>query len=169
MHADAMDQPWLPEVYDCLRRLAAAWFRAERPGHTLQPTALVHEAYMRLSAADRSIDDRTRFGAAAAVAMRRVLVDHARARNAAKRGGGWSRVDLALIDAGGQARDVGILELDDAIAELAKEHDRCARVVELRFFGGLSGDQTARILDVSPRTIDVDWRFARAWLLERLS
>ena len=169
MHADALDQPWLPEVYDCLRGLAAAWFRAERPEHTLQPTALVHEAYMRLSATERSIDDRTRFGAAAAVAMRRVLVDHARARRAVKRGGGWSRVDLELVDGSGNLRGVGILELDEALDALAAEHERCARVVELRFFGGLTGEQAAQLLDVSPRTVDVDWRFARAWLLERLS
>lgn len=169
MHAETVDQPWLPEVYECLRGLAAAWFRAERPGHTLQPTALVHEAYLRLSATDRAIDDRTRFGAAAAVAMRRVLVDHARARNTAKRGRGWTRVDLALVDAGGRPRDVGILELDEALGELSREHERCARVVELRFFGGLAGDQAAQVIGVSPRTVDVDWQFARAWLLERLS
>jgi len=167
-HRPHARQPWLPEVYDCLRQLAAAWFRAERPGHTLQPTALVHEAYMRLNQTERAIDDRTRFGAAAALAMRRVLVDHARARNAAKRGGRWMRLDLELIDASGERRDVGIVELDEALENLASEHERCARVVELRFFGGLTVDQTSSALDVSPRTVDLDWRFARAWLLDRL-
>jgi len=162
------DQPWLPEVYECLRQLAVAWFRAERPGHTLQPTALVHEAYMRLNATERSIDDRTRFGAAAAIAMRRVLVDHARARNASKRGGGWGRLDLDVVDAQGETRPVGILELDEALRNLASEDERAARVVELRFFGGLTVDQAASMLDVSPRTVDTDWRFARAWLLDRL-
>jgi RNA polymerase sigma factor (TIGR02999 family) len=161
-------QEWLADVYDCLRELATAWFRAERAGHTLQPTALVHEAYLRLSAADRQIEERTRFGGAAALAMRRVLVDHARRRNATKRGGDLVRLDLGLVDPEGDSRDVDVLVLDEALTSLAAEHERAARVVELRFFGGLTVDQAASLLDVSPRTIELDWRFARAWLLERL-
>jgi RNA polymerase sigma factor (TIGR02999 family) len=161
-------QAWLSEVYDCLRELATAWFRAERAGHTLQPTALVNEAYLRLSAADRQIEERTRFGGAAALAMRRVLVDHARRRNATKRGGDLVRLDLGLVDPAGESRDVDVLVLDEALTALAGEHDRAARVVELRFFGGLTVEQAASLLDVSPRTIELDWRFARAWLLDRL-
>lgn len=160
----------LPVVYDELRDLAASYLRRERVEHTLQPTALVNEAYVRL--AGRSaihVADREQFLAVAAQAMRRVLVDHARSRARAKRGGDvWSRITLdeGVTPAGG--RDVDLLELDDLLDKLAARDERAARIVELRFFGGLSVEQTARLLDISVRTAENDWFVARGWLAKQL-
>ncbi|MFO0972358.1 MAG: sigma-70 family RNA polymerase sigma factor [Phycisphaerae bacterium] len=157
-------------VYDELRALAAAYLRHERPGHTLQPTALVHEAYLRLfdSASPQSMN-RTQFFAASANVMRRVLVEHARARGAQKRGGQLRRLplepDLALA---ADAHDE-LLALDDALSQLAALDQRQARVVELRFFGGLTVDEVAESLGYSKRAIESDWQLARAWLHRALS
>jgi len=163
------NDPWTPVVYDTLRELAQWFFHAEPAGHTLQPTALVHEAYLRLADAELDLDDRTRFHALAATVMRRVLVDSARARNADKRGGARLRVDLDHTNP--PATDLpgpDVLELDDALNALAREHQRSARVVALRFFGGLTVDAVASLLAVSPRTVELDWQYARAWLARHL-
>lgn len=157
-------------LYTELRRLAAAFMSGERASHTLQPTALVNEAWMRLADQDRvQWQGRAHYLAIAAQAMRRVLVDHARARGRVKRGGGLEPVELntELFHPGGED-DVDLLALDEALKELRELSERQARVVELRFFGGLSMEETARVLDTSLRTAEREWRFARAWLLHRL-
>jgi len=153
----------LPRVYAELRALAAHYFRGERPGHTLQPTALVHEAYVRLLHIER-IDwqGRTHFFATAAREMRRVLIDHARHRDADKRGGDFERVTLSDDVASAEDRTVDVIALDQAIDEVARNHPRRARVAELRIFGGLELLEIAESLGVSERTIKEDWRMARA-------
>jgi RNA polymerase sigma factor (TIGR02999 family) len=157
----------LPLVYDELRRLAAARMAAEAPGHTLDATALVHEAYLRL-VGDQHFDDRGHFFAAAAEAMRRILVDHARSRLAAKRGGGRkATVDLERLSASDPDSDV--LAVDDALARLAAVEPKVANLVALRYFGGLTISETARVLVISPRTADSWWAYARAWLAADLS
>jgi RNA polymerase sigma-70 factor (ECF subfamily) len=160
-----------PAVYDQLRALAGSFFRHQQPGHTLQPTALVHETFVKLidqSAVD--FNDRVHFMAVASRAMRQVLVDHARSRAAAKRGGQWRRVTLeGVAGKDGNSSRLDVLALDDALRELAGLDDRQASVVELRFFGGLSVDETAAALGVSPRTVELDWKMARAWLSRALA
>ena len=157
----------LPLVYDELRKLAAAKMAQEKPGHSLEATALVHEAYVRLTGA-RSYESQSHFLRAAAQAMRRILVDHARARNAAKRGGG-RRVELDSDQQLAVLPSDGNLEmLDDALAKLAIEHPQQAELVQLRFFGGLTLDQCAETLGVSSRTADSWWAYARAWLAVEL-
>lgn len=159
---------WLPLVYDCVHRLAERALARERAAHSLQPTLLVHEAWLRLSAgADQEID-RPRFMAVAARVIREVLVDHARGRNAQKRGASWSRITLSSPALAGDDRGLDLLALEDALRALAAEHERAARVVEVRFFGGLTVAEVARELEVSTRTVELDWRFARAWLAEAL-
>ncbi len=163
------DDALLREVYDDLRDLAARHLSRERAGHTLQPTALAHEAWLRMSVQRAGPPpERSAFLAAASTTIRRVLVDHARARGAAKRGGDAQRVEAELVTEDG-ARAVDLMALDDALGELATLQPRQARVVELRFFGGLGGDEVAEVLGVSPRTVDNDWRVARAWLAARLA
>ena len=161
----------LPMVYDEMRRLAAARMAKLRPGQTLQPTALVHEAYMELvDKGDRKWEGRRHFFGAAARAMREILVDHARRRGAVKRGGDRQRVDQtmgALADHKG-LDDEDVLALDEALDELAREHARQADIVVMRFFGGLTHDEIAAELNVTVRTVERDWRFARAWLKRRL-
>jgi len=162
----------LPLVYDRLRRLARRLLAHERPGHTLQPTALVHEVYLKLVDQTRvSWQGRTHFFAAGARAMRHILVDHARGRGRAKRGGGWNRVtlaeDAAPFAAGGLDGDE-LLALDEAMQRLAELDERSARVVELRFFGGLTVPEVAHVLGVSTRTVEGDWTHARAWLNREL-
>ena len=156
-------------VYGELRRRAAALIRRERSGHTLQPTALVHEVYLRLVDQDRAAwRNRAQFLAVASEMMRRILVDRARARKAAKRSGRWARVTL-LEDADlGAPVDVDVLDLDMALRELSALDQRKARVAELRFFGGLSLEEVAHALGTSPATAMRDWRAARAWLFRRL-
>lgn len=158
-----------PLVYRELHLLAERWMRRERAGHTLQATALVHEAYLRLSGWEGEYRDREHFYAVAIRAIRQVLVNHAASRRAMRRGGDRQRVplreDLALIDEPG----LDLLALDELLGQLEQLHERQARVVELRFFGGLSVDEAARILGCSPRTVDADWTVARAWLRARLS
>ena len=163
----------LPRVYDELRALADAYMRRERAGHTLQPTALVHEAFLRLlRLPPGSVQNRIHFFALAAQAMRRILADHARRHRAAKRGGGAVRVPLELVEGGAPAApagdDVAADDLDAALEDLAKLDERQARVVELRFFGGLSIEETAEVLAVSTATIKRDWLVARAWLHREL-
>ncbi|MGH9821785.1 MAG: sigma-70 family RNA polymerase sigma factor [Blastocatellia bacterium] len=155
----------MPMVYDTLRRLAAAYMRRERKGHSLQATALVHEAYFRLvDQKSATWENRTQFFGMAAKLMRNVLVDRARERNAAKRGGGQYRISLADLDRLGSGTDVEVLALNDALDELATSKPKHARIVELRFFGGLTVEETARVLAISPSTVERDWTFARAWL-----
>jgi RNA polymerase sigma factor (TIGR02999 family) len=155
----------IPLVYADLRRVASYHLRGERPGHTLQPTALVNEAYIKL-AAWRKIQwqNRGHFFAVAAKAMRRILVDHARDRLRKKRGGGVTivPVDEALVSAPEQGVD--IMVLDECLKRLASVEERKAKVVELRFFGGLANDQIAEVLHIAPNTVMRDWNYAKAWL-----
>jgi RNA polymerase sigma factor (TIGR02999 family) len=157
-------------VYDELRRLAAAYMRRERAGHTLQPTALAHEALAELLAGARiEATDRAHFFAIVAGVMRRVLVDHARARGAAKRGGGQRRVNLHSAVAIAPRAEVEAIALDEALSRLAALDARHARIVELRFYGGLSVEEVADLLGVSKRTVESDWTLARAWLHRELT
>ncbi len=162
-----------PIVYDELHRLAKGYMSRETPGHTLQPTALVHEAYLKL--VDQTRADwkgKTHFFAVGANVMRRLLVDHARGRGALKRGAGWRSVTLseALDSLGGEALDPEeLLDLSSALEQLAEIDEREAKVVTLRFFSGLTVEQVAEVLGVSQRTVDNDWRHAQAWLRLRLS
>lgn len=159
-----------PLVYDELRRLARARLRAEGPVHTLQPTALVHEAYFRLAGQHSAgWTSRAHFFAVAAETMRRVLVNHAQARRAAKRGGGATRVELDDAVSFFETRDVDLEALDEALTRLAAVDPRGSRVVELRFFAGLGIDETAEALGVSPATVKRDWTAARAWLHRELT
>jgi RNA polymerase sigma factor (TIGR02999 family) len=157
----------MPLVYDRLRRMAQAQMRGERPGHTLQPTALVHEAYERMVDLELSWQDRVHFLSMAARAMRRVLVDHARAHRAAKRGRGAVRVSLHEEHAVATPA-VDLLELDRALDRLRRQEDRLGRVVELHYFGGLTYKEMAGALGISEATVDRHLRFARAWLLQEL-
>ena len=157
----------LPLVYDELRKLAAARMAAEHPGHTLDATALVHEAYLRL-VGDPHFAGRAHFFAAAAEAMRRVLVNHARDRNRLKRGGGRNRVDLDRLTGPAAAADLDLLDLDDALDRLAGEFPVAAELVKLRFFTGMTLSDAAEALDISRRTADRYWAFARAWLADAL-
>jgi RNA polymerase sigma factor (TIGR02999 family) len=160
----------LPLVYDQLRALAQKYMRGERAGHTLQATALVHEAYLRLVQNDQ-IDwkGRGHFYIAAADAMRRVLIDHARKHGAVKRGGDWNNVTLNLAELVAGKGLNELLLVDEALDELTAADPRTAQVVRLRFFAGLEVDETARVLGVSPRTVDREWQYARAWIKKRLS
>ena len=159
----------VPLVYQELHRLASRYMGAERSGHLLQTTALVNEAYLRLHDTDRiHWQDRNHFYAVAARAMRRVLVDFARAHKQHKRNGGRQvSLDEALTI--GSDRSADIVALDDALTTLAKVHQRQSQIVELRFFGGLTEPHIAQVLGVSPRTVSSDWRMARAWLLRELN
>lgn len=161
-------QAFARAAYNALRGLAAAYLRHERPDHTLQPTALVHEAFVKL-AGDRDWKSETHFQAVAANAMRQILVDHARAKKTQKRGGGWLRVTLSAESASTPGADVDLLALDEALDALAELDARKARVVELRFFGGLTYAEAAVEVGISPKTAEADWYFARAWLRDRLS
>ena len=162
----------LPLVYDQLKAVAAQALHAERPGHTLQPTALVHEVYMRLVDQRAPWRDRAHFFGIAAQAMHRILVDHARARRASKRGGSAARVSLDETNDGPAETVVeldDVLEIDEALTELAALDALEARIVELRYFGGLTIEESAEALNVSPATVKREWRMARAWLYRRLS
>jgi RNA polymerase sigma factor (TIGR02999 family) len=158
----------LPVVYDQMRRLAAAYLRNERPGHTLQPTALAHEAFLRIVVQkDVAWQSRAHFLGVAAQAMRRILVDHARRRKALRRGGG--RTILSLEESGADSHQVPFDDLDRALLDLARLSERQARVVELRYFGGLTIEETAEVMGTSPMTVKRDWTLARAWLFRELS
>jgi RNA polymerase sigma factor (TIGR02999 family) len=157
-------------IYAELRRTAGGLMRRERPGHTLQPSALVHEALLRLLSGEAlaAIPDRRHLYAAAAQAMRQVLVDHARRRNAGKREGRRTRVPLDQLLASFDAQGLDVIDLHQALDRLAQEHPRQAQVVTLRFFGGLSVPEVVETLAVSDTTVESDWRFARAWLKGQL-
>jgi RNA polymerase sigma-70 factor (ECF subfamily) len=155
----------MPLVYDELRRLADHYLRRERPDHTLQPTALVHEAYLKLIDQTRvDWQNRAHFFGVAAQLMRRILVDHARRHQAEKRGGFRQKLTLDEAVDYSRTRDVDLVKLDDALTALAQFDARQSRVVELRFFGGLTIEETAEALSVSPATVKVDWSMAKAWL-----
>lgn len=156
----------MPVVYQELRRRAGAYLRRERPGHTLRPTALVHEAYLRLCEQNTGFKNRDQFFGVASRLMRRILIDHARAKAAAKRGGAL-RVTLSE-DLAQQPPPADLLDLDAALDELASLDERQGQLVELRFFGGLTIDEAARVLGVSPATAKSDWAHAKAWLFARL-
>ncbi len=158
----------LPLVYDELRKLAAARLAAEKPGHTLDATALVHEAYLRLIG-DQQFDGRGHFFAAAAEAMRRVLVNHARERKRVKRGGGRKRVDLDRLTGAAAATDDDLICLDEALDRLANEFAVAAELVKLRFFAGMTLGDAAETLGIARRTADRHWAFARAWLADALA
>ena len=158
-------QKLMPFVYDELRSLAEHYLRAERRGHTLQPTALVHEAFMRLI--DQSRVDwrgKTHFFAVGAEAMRRILIDHGRARKRDKRGGGWKRVVLNEAESPQETLDTDLVALNDALEKLKALDEEQARIVELRFFGGLTVQEVADVLGVSKRKVEGDWTHAKAWL-----
>ncbi|MCG3128577.1 MAG: hypothetical protein CHACPFDD_03466 [Phycisphaerae bacterium] len=161
-----------PVVYDELHRLASGLMRGERPDHTLQPTELVHEAFLRLvrpGADGKGFENRRHFVATAAVAMRRILINHARARDALKRGGGQPAVALEDAAAIFESRAVDLVALDELLDELARLDPLQARLVELRFFGGMSFEECAAVLGVSARTIYYEWAHARAWLRGHLA
>jgi RNA polymerase sigma factor (TIGR02999 family) len=159
-----------PVVYEELRRLARAIMRDQKAPHTLQPTALVHEAYLRLvDQTQVRSESRAQFFCVAAKAMRSVLVDHARRKTAKKRGGEWRRVTIDDEVAGRGGIDLEVLSLHDALDHLAENDERMAQVVEMRVFAGLTVQEVAGVLGVSRRTVDNEWRVARAWLNDRLS
>ena len=164
-------QELLPLLYDKLRRLAARKLSQERPGQTLDATGLVHEAYLRLVAGNGNAhwDSRGHFFQAAAEAMRRILINRARDKQCLKRGGGFARVSLDNLDVVDDASYDDLLALEAALDRLAQENRPCADLVTLRFFGGLSQAEAAATLDISRRTADRHWAFARAWLYEALS
>ena len=160
----------MPLVYEVLREMAARRIDAQPPGGTLQATALVHEAYLRLFAGDDpSWKDRDHFYSAAAQAMRHILVDHARKRLAAKRGGGWSQVTLVEADAAGTAFTAEeFLRLDGALEKLERIDERKYRLVHLRFFAGLTIEEVGNSLGISPATVKRDWQFAKTWLYREM-
>jgi RNA polymerase sigma-70 factor (ECF subfamily) len=158
----------LPLVYQELHRLAKSYMRRERAEHTLQPTALINEAYLRLANDDIDWQNREHFIGVAAQVMRRVLVDYARQHNAQMRGGGLKRVELQGELAISPERIDEVLSLDEALGWLAKENPRQARIVELRYFGGLSVEQTAAMLGIAERSVKRDWALARVWLFRKL-
>ena len=160
----------VPVVYDELRRLAGGILRSERVGITLHATDLVHEAYLRLIDQTRaSMKNRRHFLAIAAQQMRRILVDAARRRSAAKRGGDWERITLGGIEDGSTDGEIDIEKLEQALQSLTELHPRQANIVELRYFGGLTVAEVADVLSVSERTVADDWRMAKAWLFHALS
>lgn len=163
------DVDWDGEMYELLYGIAQRDLANESPGHSLQPTLLVNDAYMRLlDQRNVKLSDRSQVLAAGAVIIRRILVDYARKRKAQKRGGHDGRGIALHVSVADNANQLDILELNDALEALQSENPRAAQVVELKFFGGLSGDEIAQQLDTSLRTVNNDWRFARAWLYRKL-
>ena len=163
----AIAEELLPLVYDQLRAIAGGIFARQPEGHTLQPTALVHEAWLKLGNRDEGWETRSHFFAVAARAMRQVLTDHARARRADKRGKGAQKVTFDE-QLGTEPQDHDLVDLSDALERLAEANERHAKVVELRLFAGLTVDEVANLLGVTSRTIKLDWRAARAWLQHAL-
>lgn len=159
----------MPLVYDELRELAAQYMQREAKGHTLRSTALVNEAYVKLCGADTDWRGRTHFFAASAQAMRRILVDHARGKARIKRGGGLERVEFDEDLLGKEQNSEDLLALDEALEKLAAVDQRQARIVELRFFGGLTTSEVAEALGISKRTVELEWKMIRAWLRRELS
>ena len=166
---EALDR-LMPIVYDELRRQAARYLKREQVGHTLQTTALIHEAYVRL-VDQRNVQwqNRAHFFGIAAQLMRRILIDHARTRKRAKRGGSDVRVSLGDVDVAAKDQDLDVVALDEALNRLAKIDEQQSRVVELRFFSGLTVDETAEVLGISAATVKRDWSMAKAWLHRELS
>ena len=159
-----------PLVYDQLRAVADSFFRRQPSDHTLQPTALVHEAYLRLvDQSEEKWASRAHFFAVASKAMRQILINHAEGRAAAKRGGDRQKLTLCENTTPAPQRDVDVLALDDALSRLSALSERAGRVVELRFFGGLTVEEVAHVLNVSKRTVEGDWQTARVWLSRELS
>jgi RNA polymerase sigma-70 factor (ECF subfamily) len=166
---DVLDK-LIPIVYEELRHQAARYLRRERPGHTLQTTALIHEAYVRLiEQKNVHWQNRAHFFAIAAQLMRRILVDHARSRQAAKRGGSDIKLPLDEAMVASERREVDLVALDEALERLAAIDLQQSRVVELKFFSGLTVEETAEVLGVSPRTVKRDWNVAKAWLRREIS
>jgi len=161
----------LPHIYDELKRLASSYLRRERPDHTLQPTALVHEAYMKLIDQKRvQWQNRAHFFGIAAQVMRRILMDHARKHQADKRGGDAEKLPIEeVILVVSHEKSAELIALDDALKELAKMDEQKARIVELRYFGGLSIEETAEVMGVSVPTINRQWRVAKAWLYSQIA
>ena len=159
----------LPLLYDELREMADHVLRAERPGHTLQPTALVHEAFVKLSGRDDiRATNRTQFLVLASKVMRYLLVDHARTKKAAKKGGGWDRITLSGLKRDTPADRLDVLALEEALEKLATLNERDARMVELRFYGGLTSEEAAEALGISRTEVARRWRITRAWLAAQL-
>jgi len=155
-------------VYGDLHRLAGSYMRREGNAYTLQPTALVHEAYLRLVGSDADFQSRRHFLVIAAQTMRRILVDHAREKRAAKRGGGAIQVEIEDFHASQSSQNLDVLAVDECLRELARKDPRAAKVVELRFFGGYTDKEVAEILDEKLATLRADWDFAKAWIRSRL-
>jgi RNA polymerase sigma-70 factor (ECF subfamily) len=168
--SDSARDALLPLVYEDLRQIAGRYLRRERPGHTLQPTALVHEAYLRLID-QRRVDwrNRAQFVALAAVMMRRILVNHARDRSAAKRGGQVERVPLTDAADALAMPQVDVIAIHDALDRLHELDARKSRIVELKFFGGLTTGEISEVMEISPATVEREWSFARAWLYDVIS
>lgn len=162
----------LPLVYEELRALASHHLSSQgERGHSLQPTALVHEAYLKMGSTDKRWTGRDHFMAVACIAMRQVLVDHARRKRTDKRGGGMARVDLSVDGAEEDphsGRELRVLELHDLLTKLAQLDERAAQICEMRLFGGMSHEQIANVMGLSRMTVTTDWRFARAWLASRV-
>jgi RNA polymerase sigma factor (TIGR02999 family) len=157
-------------VYDELRRMASSYMRRERSDHTLQTTALVHEAYLKLvKQSDSPLQNRVHFFAVAAKVMRQILIDHARTRHYEKRGGDAQRISLEEAAVLSDERTTELLALDEALTELATKDDRQSQIVEMRYFGGLTIAETAEYLKVSPDTVTRDWNMSKAWLYRRLN
>jgi len=160
----------MPLVYDELHRIASRYLRRERQGHTLQTTALINEAYMRIVDQNRvNWQSRAHFFGVAAQMMRRILVDHARSHLYAKRGGGAQKLTLDEAIATPQERDLDLVALDDALTTLARVDPQQGRIIELRFFGGLTIEETAEVIGISPATVKRDWNMAKAWLYGEIS
>ena len=160
----------LPLVYEELRRLAAQRMANEAAGHTLQPTALVHDAWLRLAGTDPNVQfaNRAHFFAAAAEAMRRILIERARRKGAGKRGGDWQRIDLDKVEIATDADDDTLLLVNEALEKLAQEDAGAAEMAKLRFFGGLTLEEAAQVLGVTERTANRYWAFARVWLFDEM-
>jgi len=157
------------QVYSELHRIAAGQMRRERPGHTLQTTALVHEAYVRLIGSESlEIQNRGHFFAIASQQMRRILVDHARASQAQRRGGDAVQVDLSQVQLGVETQNIDVLLLDESLTELERLEPRAAQIVELRYFGGYTDKEVVEALGVALSTVRRDWEFARSWLFDRM-
>lgn len=167
--ATSADEGFSPVIYQELRRLAASYMRRQPASHTLQPTALVHEAYFRLAGSHFECRDRGHFFRTAACAMRQILVDHARSRSASKRGGQVQRVEFDEFSLPINGREILLIRLDDALGALARSDPRKAQIIELRYFGGLSIEEVAQTLDISTATVGREVRYAETWLSRQLN
>lgn len=167
---EGVSEKLIPLVYDELRSIASRYMRQERADHTLQTTALVHEAYIRLSGGqEMEWNSRAHFFGIAAQTMRRILIDYARKRSTDKKGGGWRRESLEEADVFIGEPSLDLIALNTALDQLSDIDPKMVRVVELRFFGGLSVEETAKVLSISTRTVKQDWRLAKAWLQQQMS